>query len=74
MDMFNVLRDHQQSKDCPGNGLTNVDICMHGAFGPIRFNQTTGSLVSVIPKSKNQLPIHYATCTSLPCLSIFKPI
>ncbi|CAF4345182.1 unnamed protein product, partial [Rotaria sordida] len=74
MDMFNVLRDHQQSKDFPENGLTNVDICMHGAFGPIRFNQTTGSLVSVIPKSKNQLPIHYATCTSLPCLSIFKPI
>jgi len=74
IDMFNVLRDHEHSKNNPGNGLTNVDICMHGGFGPIRFNQTTGSLVSVIPKSKNEIPRHYATCTSLPCLSIYKPI
>jgi hypothetical protein len=72
--MFNVLRDHQYSKKNPSNGLTNVDICMHAAFGPIRFNQTTGSLVSVIPTTNNQIPTHYATCTSLPCLSIFKPI
>jgi len=74
IDMFNVLRDHQHSKTCPGNGLTNLDICMHGGFGPIRINQTTGSLVSVLPKSNNEIPRHYATCTSLPCLSIFKPI
>jgi len=73
-DMFNVLRDHQYSKKNPSNGLTNVDICMHAAFGPIRFNQTTGSLVSVIPTTNNQIPTHYATCTSLPCLSIYKPI
>ncbi|CAF3998047.1 unnamed protein product, partial [Rotaria sordida] len=74
IDMFNVLRDHQQSKNCPANGLTNIDICMHGGFGPIRFTQTTGSLVSIIPTRNDQLPIHYATCTSLPCLSIYKPI
>jgi secernin len=74
IDMFNVLRDHQESESCPGNGLTNVDLCMHGGFGPIRFSQTTGSLVSVLPKGNDQFPRHYATCTSLPCLSIFKPI
>ncbi|CAF1460631.1 unnamed protein product [Adineta steineri] len=56
------------------DGLTDINICMHATFGPIRFSQTTGSLVSVIPTVKNQIPTHYATCTSLPCLSIFKPI
>ncbi|CAF3402306.1 unnamed protein product [Rotaria socialis] len=73
-DMFNVLRDHQLSNDSPAQGLTNLDLCMHAGFGPIRFNQTTGSLVSVLPKSYNELPVHYATCTALPCLSIFKPM
>ncbi|CAF1267361.1 unnamed protein product [Rotaria sp. Silwood1] len=74
IDMFNVLRDHKHSRNSPSNGLTNVDICMHAGFGPIKFNQTTGSLVSVIPRSNNSIPVHYATCTSLPCLSIYKPI
>lgn len=73
-DMFNILRDHQYSRNNPINGLTNIDICMHSSFGPFKFNQTTGSLVSVIPKSKNQIPTHYITCTSCTCLSIFKPI
>ncbi|CAF1407424.1 unnamed protein product [Adineta steineri] len=74
IDMFNILRDHQYSKSKLSDGLTDINICMHASFGPIRFNQTTGSLVSVIPTVKNQIPTHYATCTSLPCLSIFKPI
>ena len=74
IDMFNVLRHHQSSKRNPINGLTNIDICMHASFGPIKCNQTTGSLVSVIPKSKMKIPTHYITCTSSTCLSIFKPI
>ncbi|UJR38453.1 hypothetical protein I4U23_031121 [Adineta vaga] len=74
IDMFHILRDHQYSHDNPSTGLTNIDICMHAGFGPIRFNQTTGSLVSVIPTTTHQIPTHYATCTSIPCLSIFKPI
>ncbi|CAF1351274.1 unnamed protein product [Adineta ricciae] len=74
LDMFHILRDHQCSQENPSSGLTNIDICMHAGFGPIRFNQTTGSLVSVLPANTNQIPTHYATCTSVPCLSVFKPI
>jgi dipeptidase len=74
IDMFNVLRDHHCSKGNPINGLTNVDICMHASFGPIKFNQTTGSLVSILPKSNVNIPTHYVTCSSSTCLAIFKPI
>lgn len=73
-DIFNVLRDHRQSKYSPAHGLTTIDICMHAGFGPIRFTQTTNSLVSVLPTSNDRIPTHYATCTALPCLSIFKPM
>ncbi|CAF1268035.1 unnamed protein product [Rotaria sp. Silwood1] len=66
IDMFNVLRDHQYSRNSPSNGLTNVDICMHAGFGPIKFNQTTGSLVSVIPTSNNSIPVHYLVSESIP--------
>ena len=74
--IFNVLRDHHQSHDSPTNGLTDVDLCMHAGFGPIRFNQTTGSLVSILPPALDdrRMATHYATCTSCPCLSVFKPI
>lgn len=74
--IFRVLRDHHQSFDTPTNGFTDVDLCMHAGFGPIRFNQTTGSLVSVLPQHSDNrgMGTHYATCTSCPCLSIFKPI
>ena len=37
---------------------------MHAGFG---------SLVSAIA-TRNKIPLHYATCTSISCLSIFKPI
>ncbi|CAF1148823.1 unnamed protein product [Didymodactylos carnosus] len=73
-DMFNLLRDHEQSKNSPAHGLMNVDLCMHAGFGPIRINQTTGALVSVIPTCNDHIPTHYATCTALTCLSVFKPI
>jgi dipeptidase len=66
-DFLNILRDHQSS-------MNNLDICMHSSFGPIKSNQTTGSLISVLFKSNKKDPIHYITCSSLPCLAIFKPI
>ena len=71
-DIFQILRNHQSSVN-PIKGLTNVDICMHSSFGPIKFNQTTGSLISILPKSTDRIPIHYITCSSLPCLAIYKP-
>ena len=73
-DVFSVLRDHCACQDSPGHGLTTTHLCMHAAFGPIRFSQTTGALVSRLPTCSHQLATHYGTCTSLPCLSLFKPL
>ena len=73
-DIFHLLRHHENTTENPTHGLANVDICMHSSFGPIKISQTTGSLVSMIPKSRNQIPTHFVTCSSLPCLSVFKPI
>ena len=74
-DLFQLLRDHHSSKHVnPIKGLTNIDICMHSSFGPIKFNQTTGSLISILPKTNHRLPLHYVTCSSSPCLAIYKPI
>lgn len=73
-DMFHLLRHHHHHQQNPLNGFINNDICMHASFGPIKINQTTGSLVSIIPKDKNKLSTHFITCSSNPCLSIFKPI
>jgi dipeptidase len=40
-------------------------------FGPVRINQTTGSMVSQIGKED---AIHWLTGTAAPCLSLFKPV
>lgn len=69
-----VLRDHHGQRQHFNDNLTEVTLCMHAGFGPIRFSQTTGSLISIIPRTNNIDPIHFATCSSNPCLSIFKPL
>lgn len=69
-----ILRDH--GKDAhenwsPGPGLSEMSICMHAGFGPIRKSQSTGSMISELsPK----LPTHFLTGTSAPCLSLYKPV
>jgi secernin len=87
-DLFVLLRDHgslssaaaassstSTSSSSPAHGFTSVDICMHAGPGPIRVNQTTGSLVYVIPPdASDQVPVAFLTGTSLPCLSLFKPV
>jgi secernin len=47
-----------------------VDVCMHSGFGPIRTSQSTASMVIYLDHSN---PIIFATGTSAPCTSIFKP-
>jgi dipeptidase len=44
---------------------------MHAAFGPIRFSQTTGSMVCHLDARH---PTHFVTGTAAPCTSIFKPV
>lgn len=71
--MISILRDH--AGDHPGwspdNGLTGADVCMHAGFGPIRGSQSTASLVSYLHPEK---ALHFATGTSAPCTSLFKPV
>ena len=51
---------------------SNADICMHAANSIIRKSQTTGSMIVELTKDKKILI--YATGTSSPCISIFKPL
>ncbi len=69
-----VLRDHGPNADAdwrPDRGLSGAEICMHVAFGPIRVNQTVGSMVSHLHPEH---PTHFFTGTAAPCTSLFKPV
>ena len=67
--MMSVLRGHG-GDEIPGNGLGTVDVCMHAGFGPVRISQSTASLVVHLSEER---PTVFATGTSAPCTSIFKP-
>ncbi len=69
--MMNILRDHKDPNFNPQNSITDLDVCMHSSFGPIRGDQSTASMVVYMDKDN---PIIFATGTSAPCTSIFKPI
>jgi dipeptidase len=72
--MMDYLRDHGGDEDPkwdPGRGLAGADVCMHAGFGPIRINQTVGSLVSHLQPDRQT---HWLTGTSAPCTGIFKPV
>lgn len=72
--LMKVLGTHQSEHDAdwsPDRRLHGADVCMHVGFGPIRINQTTGSMVSELADGE---PIHWMTGTAAPCLSIFKPV
>jgi dipeptidase len=68
--MMQTLRHHGSEPFDPQKGITNVDVCMHAGFGPIRISQSTASMVAYLEKNK---PLIFATGTSAPCTGIFKP-
>jgi secernin len=69
-EMMKTLRHHNHEPFDVQKGITSVDVCMHAGFGPIRISQSTASMVTYLDKSN---PIIFATGTSAPCTSIFKP-
>jgi len=62
-----ILRSHSSEPYSPEKGSMK-DICMHYG-GLTRPSQTASSQISELGKG-----MHWFTGTSLPCLSIFKPI
>jgi secernin len=73
-DMISILRGHfihGQNSWNPDKAVIGTDVCMHYGFGPIRINQTTGSMVSELTAAGG---LHLLTGTAAPCTSIFKPM
>jgi dipeptidase len=70
--VMSVLRDHGVDDEVwrPDRGLSRSTVCMHAGFGPIRYGQTTGSMVS---RLHPDLATHFFTATAAPCTSVFKP-
>ncbi|WKZ34196.1 MAG: C69 family dipeptidase [Anaerolineales bacterium] len=68
--MMATLRHHNNENFDPQGGIAEVNVCMHAGFGPIRISQSTASMVTYLDKAN---PIIFATGTSAPCTSIFKP-
>jgi secernin len=70
--MMGALRHHNDDHfDPQTTSLTSVDVCMHAGFGPIHISQSTASMVVYLD---GNTPIIFATGTSAPCTSIFKPM
>ncbi len=73
-EMIAALQQHPHATGedwAPDNALMGADVCMHVGYGPIRINQTTGSMVSMLQPEN---PVHWLTGTAAPCLSLFKPV
>ncbi len=67
------LRDHGDADADwrPDRGLTGATVCSHAGWGPIRVSQSTASLAAVLDP---ECPTFFATGTSAPCTSLFKPL
>lgn len=73
-DLIQALQQHPHAENLewsPDNAVVGSDVCMHLGFGPIRINQTTGSMVSQIGTKD---AIHWLSGTAAPCISLFKPV
>ncbi|MCB0101277.1 MAG: C69 family dipeptidase [Anaerolineales bacterium] len=68
--MAATLRHHKDENFDPSANLAEQDVCMHAGFGPFRITQSTASLVVYLDGTS---PIIFATGTSAPCTSLFKP-
>lgn len=69
--LMQALREHGEQDFRPDRGITGQSVCMHAGFGPIRSDQTTGSMVSHLHP---QHPTHFLTGTAAPCTSLFVPV
>ena len=72
--VMSMLRDHGETAGpdyTQADGYFENSVCMHAGFGPVRSDQTTGSLVTHFTGSQ---PTHWLTGTSAPCTSVFKPV
>ncbi len=72
--MMSALRDHGPDNTTdysPGRGLSGMDVCDHASFGPIRTDQSVGSMISQLNPA---WLTHWLTGTSAPCTSLFKPV
>ena len=67
------LRDHGDADEGwrPDRGIAGATVCMHEAWGPIRVSQSTASLAGYLDPER---PTYFATGTSAPCTSLFKPL
>ncbi len=73
-EVMSVLRDHGVDAGeswRPDRALVGSTVCMHAAAGPVRKSGTAGSLVC---RLDGRHPVHFATGTAAPCLSVFKPV
>jgi len=70
-DIMQVLRDHGSQNYRPDKGIFGAQVCKHASFGPIRVDNTNGSLVSHLEPDH---PAHFITGTAAPCTGIFKPV
>ncbi len=73
-DLMEYLRYHGEKANAdwsPDRAILGSEVCMHFGFGPVRINQTTGSMVSHL--AGDQMT-HWMTGTAAPCTSIFKPV
>ncbi len=72
-DAIRVLADHGEGHSAPRFNLLNGALgapCVH-AGGLLASTQTTASWISALSESGDQ---HWATGTSSPCLSLFRPV
>jgi dipeptidase len=71
-DAFSILRNHGSSDYSPDNHFLMDHVCAHSANKLSRHaSQSTASLVASL---KNDEQTFWATGTSAPCTSVFKPI
>ncbi len=73
-DLMRMLRTHRRGDPAtwtPDRGFTGADVCMHAGVGPVRINETTGSMVSELGENDQ---LHWLTGTAAPCIGIFKPL
>jgi len=72
LDAFSLLRDHGSSDYTPDSHFLMNHVCAHSANKIARnASQSTASLVASLKKNESA---YWATGTSAPCISVFKPI